>query len=97
MGKGLNVATSSYPPAFLKLLSQPPPRKEKKHGGLGAGGAVCVVKSRIAVSVAREEQSGGVWEHADQWDLHSRPYCNLLWCPHLHWIGFVFLLFLVFL
>ncbi|XVE85356.1 hypothetical protein DITRI_Ditri17bG0084400 [Diplodiscus trichospermus] len=65
---------------------------ENKHGGLGtggdSGGAICAVKSRVVVSVAREGQSGGVWEHANEWDFDSCAYHNLLWTyhhlPHRH-------------
>lgn len=97
---GLFVSFNHNPP-FLKASFIPRECEESKYGGLGtsgdSGGAICDVKSRIVVSVAREEQSGGVWEHANQWVFHSRPCYYLLWthhylphrrrCSHLHWIA----------
>ena len=72
-----------------------------KHVGLGSSGdssgAVCAVKPRAIVSTSREEQSGGVWEHADKWVIHTRPHHHFLWphnylphrcwCSHLYWMS----------
>lgn len=57
--------------------------------GGNSSGAVRAVESGAAVPAAREEQGGGVWEHADQWDIHPRPHHHLLRSdnhfPHRHW------------
>lgn len=63
------------------------------NGGLGAGGdsggAVRAVKSGATVSATGEGQSGGVWQHANQWTIHPRPHHHLLWphhhLPHRYW------------
>jgi len=62
-----------------------------------SSGAVCVAKSWSSVSVAREEQSGGVWEDADEWSVYLGPHNHLLWsyyhisycywCSYQHWLG----------
>ncbi|PON50698.1 hypothetical protein PanWU01x14_222310, partial [Parasponia andersonii] len=55
-------------------------------GGLGpscdSSGAVRAVKPGAIVSVAREEQSGGVWKHADEWDFHPSSYRHLFRSHH---------------
>ena len=82
--KSINIITLTNKPSKETRQTECKIRQDGRLGACSDGvGSVHSVDTRTAVSAARQEQSGGVRKHADEWDVNTDSHNHLL-LPHYH-------------